>query len=173
MALLNYTVWGKLVSGCSLWVAMRMGRNKGTRMNKRDLLLAALAAGAGDEHTPVQIQKLLFLVEKNVADDLGGAAFRFVPYDYGPFDSSVYDVLRSLESEGLAASAVAPRGWKKYKLTAQGQALGDALLRGLPQRAGGYIRTVSEFVRRLSFAQLVSSVYKSYPEMKANSVFKG
>src|SRR5438105_15267186 len=130
--LFSYTA--KMVSGRSEVAIAREMRDKGTFVNKRELLLAALAAGAGDEHTPVQIQKLIFLVEKNLATDLGGAAFAFVPYDYGPFDSSVYEVLRQLESEGLASSAVAPRGWKKYKLTAHGQVVGERILGGMVPR---------------------------------------
>ena len=142
-------------------------------MDKSTLLLAALAAGEGDEHSPVQVQKLIFLVEKNVASDLGGERFEFVPYDYGPFDSSLYGELQALELAGLASSEATSRGWKKYRLTSEGQRRGDEVLTTIPQRAQDYLRDVSKFVRRLSFSELVSSVYKAYPEMKVNSVFKG
>lgn len=142
-------------------------------MDKRDLLLAALSAGAGDDHTPVQVQKLIFLVEENMSEEIGGGAFSFKPYDYGPFDSSVYDVLRALEEDGLASSETTMRGWKKYKLTAIGQARGDVLLAGVSARARQYILDISAFVRRVSFAELVSAVYKAYPGMKVNSVFRG
>ncbi len=142
-------------------------------MDKRTLLLAALAAGEGDEHSPVQVQKLIFLIEKNVASDLGGERFKFVPYDYGPFDSSLYGELQGLEFEGLAVSEATTRGWKKYRLTAEGQRRGNEVLSSMVPRARDYLREVSAFVRRLSFAELVSSVYKAYPEMKVNSVFKG
>lgn len=142
-------------------------------MDKRELVLAALAAGGGGAHSPVQVQKLLFIVQQNVGQDTG-TPFAFRPYDYGPFDGSVYEVLRSLESEGLAAAQTTSRGWKNYKLTSQGQQEGAALL---DQQVGGqvrkYIQDVSAFVRGHSFADLVSAVYKAYPEMKVNSVFKG
>lgn len=142
-------------------------------MNKRELVLAALAAGGGGAHSPVQVQKLLFIVQKNVGGDTG-TPFTFRPYDYGPFDASVYDVLRQLESEGLAAAQTTSRGWKIYKLTAEGQQQGAALL---DQEVDGqirrYIQDVSAFVRGHSFADLVSAVYKAYPEMKVNSVFRG
>lgn len=142
-------------------------------MNKRDLLLAAMAAGEGAEHSPVQVQKLMFLIEKNVGVDLGERVFDFVPYDYGPFDSSLYEVLRELEQNKLATATPTVRGWKRYSLSPAGQALGAEILGRLPQRASKYIAEVSVFVRKLSFAQLVSAVYKAYPEMKVNSVFKG
>lgn len=141
-------------------------------MNKTDLLLAALAAGSGVEHTPVQIQKLLFLIDRNLRSEIG-SSFNFVPYDYGPFDSDVYDELRSLELKGCAVSETTPRGWKKYKLTDAGQSRGDAVLAALSPRVRNYVNDVSQFVLSLSFADLVSAVYKAYPEMKINSVFRG
>jgi uncharacterized protein len=142
-------------------------------MEKRKLLLASLAAGAGHKHTPVQIQKLLFILEQNVSADLGGSTFDFKPYDYGPFDATVYEELRSLETDGLAVSSATQRGWKKYELTHEGVVLGESVLTTLAPGTSTYIRKVSEFVRSLSFTDLVSAVYKAYPEMKANSVFRG
>jgi hypothetical protein len=141
-------------------------------MDKRDLLLAALSAGGMSEHTPVQVQKLVFLIERNLPAEIKGPVFDFKPYDYGPFDSSIYDVLRELESRGLAVSALTGRGWKKYQLTEPGLKEGEKVLASLPKRAADYIRNVSSFVRSLGFAELVSSIYKAYPEMKANSVFR-
>lgn len=154
--------------------ASRVGMSEsGGSMQKRELLLAAMSAGGGEEHTPVQVQKLVFLIEQNVAADLGGSTFDFVPYDYGPFDSSLYEVLRQLEAEGLATATVTSRGWKKYSLTPEGQRRGAEVLDSTPARASNYIRQVSAFVLRLSFADLVSAVYKAYPDMKVNSVFRG
>lgn len=142
-------------------------------MDKNELLLAAMAAGNGSEFSPVQLQKLLFLIDRNVSGDLGGTGFTFVPYDYGPFDSSVYSSLSMLEAQGLAASSITSRGWKTHRLTAEGQACGQQTLQKLPHRAAAYIGEVASFVQRLSFSELVSAVYKAYPEMKVNSVFKG
>jgi len=65
-------------------------------------------------------------------------------------------------------------GWvKMYRLTVNGQIEGERLLKTLPQKAQDYIKEVSDFVRRLSFSQLVGAIYKAYPEMRANSVFQG
>ena len=44
---------------------------------------------------------------------------------------------------------------------------------GIDEPVMSYIKEVSKFVRALSFADLVSAIYKAYPEMKANSVFTG
>ena len=96
-----------------------------------------------------------------------------MPYDYGPFDSSVYDVLRGLEADRLVASSTTSRGWKKYELTEEGLQLGGEVLAGLGPQASNYLKQLSAWVLSLSFAQLVSAVYKAYPDMKANSVFRG
>lgn len=142
-------------------------------MTKLDLLLIALAAGEKFEHTPVQIQKLMFLVERNVGNRIGGPFFEFKPYDYGPFDSSIYELLRQLEADGLASASVTNRGWSKYSLSDAGLSRAVELSAKMDASVMNYIKEVSKFVRTLSFADLVSSIYKAYPEMKANSVFKG
>jgi uncharacterized protein len=142
-------------------------------MDKTKILLAAMAPAGDQELTPVQVQKLLFLIEKNIGAEIGGTGFTFVPYDYGPFDSSIYDVLRTMEASGLASSTVTTKGWKKYSLTANGISAGEESLSQLPERVSDYIIKVSEFVRQASFSTLVSSIYNAYPEMKVNSVFRG
>ncbi len=142
-------------------------------MRKRELLLVALRAGEKHEHTPVQVQKLLFLIDKNVGARIGGPVFDFAPYDYGPFDASVYEVLRELEVEGFVSSSESARGWKRIALTDEGVAEGGRLAQEVDPSILDYIKRVSEFVRTLSFSDLVSAVYKAYPEMKVNSVFRG
>ena len=142
-------------------------------MTKLDLLLIALAAGEKSEHTPVQIQKLMFLIERNVSNRIGGPFFEFSPYDYGPFDSSIYELLRQLEADGLASASLSNRGWKKHALTDAGLMKAAELSAGIDEPVMSYIKEVSKFVRALSFADLVSAIYKAYPEMKANSVFTG
>ncbi|HEY0842089.1 hypothetical protein [Methylotenera sp.] len=142
-------------------------------MNKSDLLLSALAAGEKSEYTPVQIQKLMFLLDKNISNRLGGPFFDFRPYDYGPFDASIYEDLRELERQGYISTSPSSRGWKKYQLTDTGLSKAKESSAEIDAKIFDYIKAVSNFVRSLSFADLVSSIYKAYPEMKVNSIFKG
>ena len=144
-------------------------------MNRRDLLLAVLAASEGRPYTPVQIQKALFLISQNaghVVDE--GDGFNFRPYDYGPFDSAVY-----VESERLMAAGEAkiiPSGfgsWNMYAASDAGVVRGRQLLNRLPSETRDYILGVCEWVRRLSFNSLVKSIYDAYPEMRARSIFRG
>jgi hypothetical protein len=82
----------------------------------------------------------------------------------------------SKELEALAtqgAVAVIPEyTWKTYALTVEGQAQGDRVFAQLPPKARHYITAASNFVRTLSFTQLVSAIYKAYPETRVNSVFQ-
>ena len=137
----------------------------------RDIVLAALAPSEGKQHSPVQVQKLLFLIDREAADLVAGPHFSFVPYNYGPFDSAVYRVLEDLDDHELAT--VRSDSWRRmYGLTPLGQKEGERLLDTLPEQAQAYIRQASTFVRSLNFSQLVSAIYKAYPEMRKNSVIR-
>lgn len=143
-------------------------------MKDRDVVMAALAAAKGATYTPVQIQKLLFLLDRKLVTELKGPYFNFEPYDYGPFDRRVYEVLESLENEGLVEIIRAQNlRWKKYRTTSEGQRKGEEILSTIEPGIAERIISLSNTVRRLSFGELVSAIYKAYPEMKVNSVFQG
>lgn len=141
-------------------------------MNRSDYVLAVLAAGQGAVHRPVQVQKLFFLLDKEIYSLVGGPYFSFEPYHYGPFDKQVYQAIQALADEGLA-DIVADKTWQSYRLTPLGQVNGQELLNQLQPAARDYIVKVSEFVRHASFTQLVKAIYQAYPDMRANSVFQG
>lgn len=142
-------------------------------MNRHEIILAGLAA-AGENATfsPVQVQKLFFLIDREIPEAVGGPHFKFTPYDYGPFDSSVYTALNALRANGLS-NEVQMQRYRQYVLTNAGYREGIAKLAEVPDQAQQYIRDVAQWVKSLSFAQLVSAIYQHYPEMKANSVFSG
>jgi hypothetical protein len=114
--------------------------------------------------------KLLFLIDKNLADDLDGPFFNFHPYHYGPFDRKVYDVLRNLRLKGMV-NFLSEHTWEDYQLTEIGLSTGVGIFEEMNEKSREYIQAISEFVRSLSFSELVSSIYKKYPEMRENSVF--
>ena len=141
-------------------------------MTRKELVLAALSAANGSAHSPVQVQKLLFLVQDNLGKWVGENHFTFGPYNYGWFDRAVYDELDDLAVSGDVE--IRPESnWRNYRLTTQGQEKGDAAREELPEAAQRYMAAASEFVRSLTFAQLVSAMYEAYPESRANSVFQG
>jgi len=138
---------------------------------REEIILAALAPAKGKALTPVQVQKLFFLIDKNIAKLVGGPHFDFKPYNYGPFDKAVYDELERQRAAGNV-ELVPERTWNDFRLTEEGQARGEAILPDLPAKARDYIERAVEFVMRLSFSQLVASIYKAYPDMRVNSVFQ-
>lgn len=141
-------------------------------MDRRDLLLAALTPAAREPYTPVQLQKMIFLIDREIPDLVEGPHFHFQPYNYGPFDKAVYDELEVLECKGYVET-IGESTWRNYRLTKAGQEMGKKTFDSLPPEAQDYINRVSEFVKRLTFRQLVLAVYKAFPEMKENSVFQG
>jgi|SRR6185295_14302298 len=141
-------------------------------VSREDVVLAALSPAGSVPHTPVQVQKLLFLIDRNVSALLGGSKFAFQPLHYGPFDRQVYASLEGLAQQGLV-EITSGRNWPEYRLTPTGQSRAASVLTNLDEQARDYIDRASAFVRSLSFPELVAAIYKAYPEMRANSVFQG
>ena len=142
-------------------------------LENKDFVLGVLAGSNGAEHTPVQVQKLFFIIDREISKSIGGPYFNFTAYDYGPFDSKVYDELKKLEQDGDVETSHYSSGLRRYKFTIQGQEKGTTVLKSWGKKVSDYIIALSNWVRSLSFAELVSAIYKAYPEMKVNSVFRG
>lgn len=140
-------------------------------VERKNLVLAGLAAGGGAVYTPVQVQKLFFLIDKNIPALVGGPHFDFRPYNYGPFDPEVYRILEGLALEGYV-NLVREGTWTSYALTQSGLVLGNRILEALNENAKDYIKRAAKYVLSLSFTQLVSAIYRDYPEMQENSVFQ-
>jgi hypothetical protein len=122
--------------------------------------------------TPVQIQKALFLIDKRIPESVDGPLFKFRPYHYGPFDSSIYVLLEDLQREGAVQIDYEPSFRRNtYRLEAPGLSRGKAYLGSISPGAAAFISKVANFVSKVSFSDLVSSIYRAYPEMKAKSVF--
>lgn len=140
-------------------------------MTREEFVLAAMAPGGGYRYTPVQVQKLLFLLERQIPGAFNGPHFNFQPYHYGPFDSAVYSQLEQLAARGLVLidHSGSPRS---FILTTEGAAVGNRALDTLPPQVHEFIVHTCKFVRAQSFSSLVSAIYKAFPDMRVNSVFQ-
>jgi hypothetical protein len=165
MANFSLGVWRNLISTViRLKAAM-------SNMNRRDFVMAVLSTSHGQAWTPVQVQKIFFLLDKKIGDRVGGPFWNFSAYDYGPFDACVYDEIENLEHFGDSVVNRPPfGGMRTFALTSTGQHKGESQLSTLP--IASYIEALSNWVRNLSFHQLVSAVYKEYPEMRQRSIFR-
>jgi len=141
-------------------------------VSKHEIVLAALAAGGeGASFPPAQVQKLLFLIDREIPDAVGGPHFHFVPYNYGPFDSDVYTHLQTEEQNGYINVDRTGR-YQRYSLTGVGMAIGKMVLAKLPEDVQRFLADTATWVNKLTFSQLVSAIYKHYPDMKVNTVFR-
>ncbi|MCH8831499.1 MAG: Sua5/YciO/YrdC/YwlC family protein [Chloroflexi bacterium] len=103
-----------------------------------------------------------------------GPNYNFAPYDYGPFDSTVYNDARVLQAAGLARIADASNGrWSTYSATDHGLERATEILGGMTKGQRKYILDVAAWVRKLSFSALVKSIYDAYPQMRERSIFEG
>lgn len=145
----------------------------GAGMERQEMVLVALAGGGANAiFSPVQVQKLLFLLDRRAARLLGGPYFDFAPNGYGPFDRTISFELDGLSDEGLVET-IRSRPYRRYILTRDGYKRGQHLLERLEGKARAYVTTLAEWVNGLDFQQLVTAIYRHYPEMRGNSVFRG
>jgi uncharacterized protein len=140
--------------------------------HRQKIVLAALSVLPEAKFAPVQVQKIFFLIDQNVAEEIGGRQFNFAAYDYGPFDKTVYDELAVLQTQGYVKIENGDTV-RKFSLTQLGLTEGGKTLSVLPKRSGDYLRAIVPWAHRLSFSQLVGAIYKEYPNMRENSIFRG
>lgn len=141
-------------------------------LSRDEVLLVMLALAKGEALTPVQVQKSLFLADDKASNAFGASRYNFEPYDYGPFDQQVYIDARALAREGLVEVGTDPRGWNTYSATKDGIERAKTLQAQLGKDQRDMLGRILTLVRRLSFTELVSAIYKKYPEMRARSVFR-
>ncbi len=144
-------------------------------MTRKDWPLLVIAAAQGKPVSPVQLQKALFLIGQTLppAQVQTQVFYDFAPYDYGPFDGTVYSDAQQLEREGLVAINFPPFRNREYVATSTGLERAAALRANLAPNVTHYLDEVVQWVRSLSFSDLVRAIYAKYPAMKANSVFRG
>ena len=142
------------------------------KRNREDILAAAFAAaGPGAAFDPIRVQKLLFLIDREVSERIGGPFFHFRPYHYGPFDRTIYDVIGKLVATGDARvdfSGPYPR----YLLSGAGYRRGTAVLASFPDPVADYVARASRWVRLMPYRQMLVAIYRQYPDMAVNSVVR-
>ncbi len=143
-------------------------------MQPKDWALLVIGAAENRGLSPVQLQKVLFLLQRKFpADRLGESFYNFIPYNYGPFDVQIYYDAEKLEKEGLISiTPSAEHRWKTYRVAPAGLRLASELRSEAPASVLEYLDYVVRWVRGLSFRELVSAIYAEYPEFRVNSVFQ-
>lgn len=142
-------------------------------MGPRDWTLVAIAAANGEHLSPVQLQKCLFLIGENCKGALGRGFYQFIPYNYGPFNATIYSDAEKLEAEGLVTVIRRPgQRWVEYAATLRGIERARALEKGMPKEVVDYLHNLVAWARRQTFEQLLRAIYKHYPHYRRNRVFQ-
>lgn len=142
-------------------------------MERHQHVLVGLGTSEKAPFTPVQVQKLFFLLDRNGGGDhFSCPQFDFKPYDFGPFDAEVYKELEGLSNAGLVEISYDRTGLKHFRLTAAGQQSANEVFAQLDERSQVFVARVSDWVREQTFTSLLSSMYRHYPDMAVNSVFR-
>jgi uncharacterized protein len=143
-------------------------------LSHEEMALVVLSLADGETFTPVQIQKALFLADDKVRDAFHDASrYHFEPYDYGPFDWQVYADAENLERRGLGQINQQPGNrWRTYAASPAGVVEGHRLAERLTPDQRAVLQKIVKLVRNLSFNELVSAIYRAYPQMRVRSVFR-
>lgn len=139
-------------------------------------LLAFLGADGGGALDPVRIMKGMFVFcqEAPAVWFPKNQRYRFKPYHYGPFAQDVYiDLEKLAQQELLQFEDVPGRSWQCYSLTPKGELALSTFEKHLGGDVITYLKNIREWMSALSFQQLLSSVYKKYPEFAKATIFNG
>ena len=144
------------------------------KLNKENLIKAVFATEEKvTSYRPIQIQKLLFLLERKLGQQYEGKAFKFEAYDYGPYDKEIYWILDEFKNRSLIKIQYSE--WpqlRTYEATDLGLEEGKKVLDQLHSSVSSYIILLSKWIRQLNFIDLVTYIYKEYPDFAVNSVLQ-
>lgn len=141
-------------------------------MERKDWTLLAITAAGSRGLSPVQIQKSLFLLGKELPSEVGPFFYDFIPYNYGPFDRNVYMDASELSEKGLISIVDTGSGLKQYLPTHLGTQCASLLKHAASARALDYLDRIVQWTQGLSFSALLRAIYAKYPEYRQNSVFQ-
>jgi uncharacterized protein len=160
---------------------MRMGLFFGPRsahvgrgpsmLNRRDWLLLYLDLPEGRfSSDQIRVMKAMFLWSQE-GPEPARDIYDFKPYDYGPFDTSIYHDIDALEAEGLLRVEEVPGTRRRiYRLTSEGENQAAGLRRQVRSDEIQQLREVKDLVTSLGFAALLKHVYTKYPDFAVRSV---
>jgi len=140
-------------------------------MTKKDWVLLLINFAGEKGLSPLKLQKSVFLLSKNLHEDLSKDFYNFIPYNYGPFSKEIYTDIDILDSEGLIKILeFKDRKWPEYHITSKGVKKSEKLILHLDDKTKKYLEKLVNWVNSLSFLELIHIIYSNYPEYKANSV---
>lgn len=133
-------------------------------------ILVLLADGAAGPYPldPIRLMKGAFLVSQRGRPSWR-RLFRFRPYDYGPFDVTVYRARDALLADGLFEK-VKGGAYARYRLTEEGHARAAELEGIVGTKSADWVRRIGRYVTSRSFSRLLSEIYETFPDYAERSV---
>lgn len=138
---------------------------------KREAIILLLLKHMGFINGRVQLQKLLFLLEKNYKIPTG---YYFIPYRFGPYSEAIQQDLDRLVEYGYVEHGIVKKSnnetLHRYCLTEFGeQFLLDLDVDPFFEEV---IQDLCQDFHKYNMLQLIEYVYEHYPEYTANSEIK-
>ena len=138
--------------------------------SRRRTVLAGMAAGGpGAAFDAVRLQKLFFLIDREIPHLIGGPCFDYKPHHFGPFDEAVYDEVHGLIDAGDVSIDRTFR-CPLAALTDSGVASGARILEQMPKGASRYMKRAARWILTTPFRPMLAGIYEQYPDMTANSL---
>lgn len=126
--------------------------------------------GGRYESDQIRIMKGLFLWSQE-GPESSRHLFAFRPYDFGPFDTSIYQDLDSLVATGIVSiEEIAGSSRRLFRLTPSGVRQFDLLKTEALTGEIEQLQDIKLRVTSMGFADLLKHVYAKYPEFAVNSV---
>jgi len=140
--------------------------------NRENWILLALQVASKKGLTPAQLQKTLFLLQR-AFPNAPSLNYSFQPYNYGPFDATIYQ-----DAETLADILLVEihhkkgYGWGTYHISDAGEPIAQEKMNELDETIRNYLTKLVLWVQSVSFQKLIGSIYKKYPQYAVNSIFR-
>jgi uncharacterized protein len=95
--------------------------------------------------------------------------FDFEPYDYGPFDSSVYRARDALVGKDLLLRRPAGR-YSHYEITGEGRERAAVIASSIDTPTAEWLRNIGHWVTSKSFTELLREIYDRFPDYATKSI---
>ena len=113
----------------------------------------------------------MFLLRMEAAEHVGDGFYRFQPYNYGPFNSSIYGDVDAMVRDGLLREQQYG-SYSRYFITNAGRQRVTGLDERLNNEATDFLDRVVRWIQSVDFSQLLRSIYAKYPQYAVNSIFQ-
>jgi hypothetical protein len=138
-------------------------------VDRQDIMLL-IADGADGTFLldPIRLMKGCFIVAE-IGPEEWKHLFEFSPYDYGPFDPSVYRARDALVGKDLLEAMPAGR-YSHYAVTSTGRERAQEIAKRMDQRQAQWLRNIGHWVTSKSFNDLLREIYDRFPNYASRSI---